>query len=70
MTELRELRIAIYNVNWSPAPESDLLEPLLSVKVQRGAFVVELRSVEGENVRSGDIFPGHIDVPFSIQRRP
>lgn len=66
---LQDLRIAIYDVNWRPTPEDELLEPVMDIQIRGGMFIVELKSVEGDDVRQDDIFTGEADAPFQIQRR-
>jgi hypothetical protein len=67
---LQDLRIAIYDVNWRPTPEDELLDPVLDIQIRGGKFIVELKSIEGDDVRQDDIFAGEADAPFQIQRRP
>jgi len=70
MPSLQDLRIAIYDVDFRPTPEDDLLGPLSNVKVvQGGRFIVELRSTESKDVREEDIFMENPDTPFQIVRR-
>lgn len=69
MKNLQDLRIAIYDVSWRPTPEEDLLEPLMDLHVERGTFIVDLRSAESEGVREEDIFTAEADAPFQIVRR-
>jgi hypothetical protein len=70
MKNLQELFMAIYDVNWRPTPEDELLEHALDIHVQQGQFIVELRSVEGDDIRKSDIFTGEAGAPFQLIRRP
>jgi hypothetical protein len=69
MTSLQDLRIAIFDDTFPTRPESRFLEPLLSVEIPNGKFVVELKTPASELSEDGRPYQFTDSAPFVIERR-
>jgi hypothetical protein len=70
MRSLQELHMSIYDSDSRPTPEDELLDPLLQIRaVEKGSYIVALRPIDGDHIRTEDIFSGEAEAPFIIKRR-
>lgn len=69
MRSLSQLHISIYNSEYRPTPEDELLDSLFQIKeVEKEAFTVSLRAIKDNSLATENAFNRETEAPFIIKR--